>query len=121
VPDLLWVEVALKAAAGLTLVLLPVSAISLVGMERPASGFWPRLLGAVVLAIAIGVALPLYWPDIKGGIGYAGLVPINLLGAAAMLAPLIMGSAAPSKRGKAFIFANALTLLALAFVEISYI
>lgn len=119
--DLLWIEVSLKAAAGATLVLLPLTAISIVGMERPATGFWPRLLGAVVLAIAAGVAIPLIWPDATGGIGYAGLIPINLAGAAAMIAPLIMGSAAPTQRGRAFVLINALTLLALAFVEISYL
>jgi hypothetical protein len=118
---ILWFEVALKAAAGLTLIIMPLAAIRLVGMERPASGFWPRLLGAVVLGIAAGVFITLQFPDAQGGIGPAGLIPINLLGAAAMIAPLVMGTAAPTRRGKAFIVINALTLLALAFVEIAHV
>jgi hypothetical protein len=121
VQQLLWVEVFLKAAAGITLVLLPLTAIRIVGMQRPETGFWPRLLGAVVLGVAAAVFMTLHFPEAKGGLGPAGLIPINLAGAGAMIAQLIMGSAAPTRRGKLFIAANAAVLLALAFTEISHI
>lgn len=119
--QLLWFEVILKTSAGLTLLLIPLTAIAVTGMQKPETGFWPRLLGAVVLAIAIGVFLTLQYPNARGGIGPAGLVPINLLGAAAMAAPLILGTAAPTRRGKAFILANVVVLLGLAFLEIAHI
>jgi hypothetical protein len=121
VQQLLWFEVFLKAAAGIALVLLPLTAISAVGMYRPENGFWPRLLGAVVLGIAAAVFVSLNHPDAHGGLGPAGLIPINLAGAGAMIAPLIMGSAAPTRRGKVFILINAVALLALAFLEIAHI
>lgn len=121
VQQLLWIEIILKAAAGLTLVLVPLTAIRIVGMQRPETGFWPRLLGAVVLGIAAGVFMTLQYPDVRGGIGPAGLIPINLFGAGAMIAPLILGTAAPTKRGKAFILANAVVLVTLAFLEIAHI
>ena len=119
--QILWFEVVLKAAAGLALVLLPVSAIRLVGMQRPETGFWPRLLGAVVLGIAGGVLVGLQDPQAIGSIGPAGLIPINLAGAGAMLGHLIMGNAAPNRRGRLFILVNALALLTLAFMEIAHI
>ncbi len=119
--NLLWIEVIIKGAAGLTLVTMPLTAIRVVGMQRPETGFWPRLLGAVVLGIAVGVLITLQFPEAKGGIGPAGLIPINLAGASAMIAPLILGSAAPTRRGKAFILANAIVLLGLAFLEIAHI
>lgn len=119
--QILWLEFVLKTAAGLTLILVPLTAIRLAGMQKPETGFWPRLLGAVVLGIAAGVFVSLQYPGAHGGIGPAGLIPINLAGAAAMIAPLIMGSAAPSRRGRAFILVNALALLALAFLEIAHI
>ena len=119
--QLLWFEVVLKAAAGLALVVLPISAIRLVGMQRPETGFWPRLLGAVVLGIAGGVFITLRDPQAVGGIGPAGLIPINLAGAGAMIGHLIMGNAAPTGRGRLFILANALVLLTLAFLEIAHI
>jgi hypothetical protein len=121
VQQILWFEVILKAAAGLTLVLIPLTAIRFTGMQRPETGFWPRLLGAVVLGIAAAVFITLHFPDARGGLGPAGLIPINLAGAAAMLAPLVMGTAAPTRRGKLFIIVNAVVLLALAFLEIAHI
>jgi hypothetical protein len=38
-----------------------------------------------------------------------------------MAAALIMGSAAPSRRGRLFVAANAIVLLGLAFLEIAHI
>jgi hypothetical protein len=119
--QILWFEVLIKAAAGLTLFLMPLTAIRLTGMQKPETGFWPRLLGAVVLGIACAVFITLDFPDAKGGLGPAGLIPINLSGAAAMIVPLIMGTAAPSRRGRVFILANAIALLTLAFLEIAHI
>ena len=119
--QLLWFEVILKAAAGGTLLLIPLTAIRIAGLQRPETGFWPRLLGAVVLGIAAAVFITLQYPDARGGLGPAGLIPINLAGAAAMLAPLVMGTAAPTRRGKAFIIVNAVALLNLAFLEIAHL
>ena len=118
--QILWLELVLKSAAGLTLIVLPLTAIRIVGMSRPESGFWPRLLGAVVLGIAAAVFITLSYPAAQGAIGAAGLIPINLAGAAAMIAPLIMGTAAPTTRGRVFIVANAVTLIGLAFLEIAH-
>lgn len=119
--QILWFELVIKALAGLTLFLIPLTAIRITGMQRPENGFWPRLLGAVIFGIACAVFITLNFPDAKGGLGPAGLIPINLAGAAAMIAPLIMGSAAPTRRGRLFILVNAVVLLTLAFLEIAHI
>ena len=119
--QLLWFEVILKMAAGLTLLIAPLTVIRIAGMHRPDTGFWPRLVGGVVLGTAAAVYVTLQFPDARGGLGPAGLIPINLAAAAAMIAPLIMGTAAPSRRGKLFILVNALVLLTLAFLEIAHI
>jgi hypothetical protein len=121
VQQLLWFEVIFKAAAGVVLVLMPLTAISAAGLYRPENGFWPRLLGAVALGIAAAVFISLNYPAAHGGLGPAGLIPINLAGAGALIAPLIMGSAAPTRRGKVFILINAIAILALAFLEIAHI
>jgi hypothetical protein len=121
VQQILWVEVVLKAASGLALIILPLTAIRVFGMQKPETGFWPRLLGAVVLGIAAAVFVTLQFPDARGGLGPAGLIPINLAGAAAMIAPLIMGTAAPTRRGRFFIVVNAVALTSLAFLEIAHI
>lgn len=118
--QILWLEVVLKAAAGLTLLIVPLTAISITGLQRPDTGFWPRLLGGVLLGLAAAVYIGLQFPAARGGLGPAGLIPINLAVAAAAIAHLIMGTAAPSRRGKLFILVNALLLLALAFLEIAH-
>lgn len=119
--QILWFEVLIKAVAGLTLFLVPLTAIRITGLQKPETGFWPRLLGAVVIGIAAAAFVTLNFPDAKGGLGPAGLIPINLAGASAMIAPLIMGTAAPTRRGRLFILANAVVLLTLAFLEIAHI
>lgn len=119
--QILWYEVLLKSAAGLFLIIIPLTTLSIAGLDRPVSGFWPRLLGALLLGIAAGTWIGLQFPSASGPIGPAGLVPINLFGAAAMLAPLVMGVAAPTRRGKLVIVVTAIAQLALAFIEISHI
>ena len=118
--QLLWFEVAIKAAAGLILVLVPLTAIRITGLQRPENGFWPRLLGAVVVGLAAAVFITLNFPEARGGLGPAGLIPINLCGAGALIAPLIMGTAAPTRRGRLFILTIAVVLLALSFLEIAH-
>jgi hypothetical protein len=120
VQQLLWFEVLFKTAAGLGLVVLPLTAIRACGLFRPENGFWPRLLGAVVLGIAAAAFIMLNFPEAHGGLGPAGLIPINLAGAGGLLAPLIMGTAAPTRRGRLIILSLAIALLALAFLEIAH-
>lgn len=119
--QILWFEVIVKAAAGALFLILPLTTIRILGLERPVSGFWPRLAGGTLLGISAAVFLTLHFPEARGGLGPAGLVAINLGAAAGMLVPLIMGTAAPTRRGWLFILAILLALLALAFLEIAHI
>jgi hypothetical protein len=119
--QILWAEIFLKSVVGLALVIAPTTLIALAGMQRPTSGFWPRLLGAVVLAVAAGVWIGLQFPVVRGPIGPAGLVPINLFAAAALLGPLILGKSAPTRRGKLFVAASAALLLSLGLLEIAHL
>lgn len=119
--QILWYEALIKAAFGLPLLLAPLTTLSLAGLDRPASGFWPRLLGSLLLGMALGVWIGIQFPNAHGAIGPAGLVPLNLAAAAALLAPLVMGSAAPTRRGKLLVMLAAIALLALAFIEINHI
>ncbi len=118
--QLLWFETILKAAFGLPLLLLPLTVIRILGLPRPDSGFWPRFVGAVCCGISIGVFVSIRFPQAHGGIGPAGLIPINLAAAAALIASLIMGSAAPTRRGRIAVLVCAVTLLSLGFLEIAH-
>jgi hypothetical protein len=118
---ILWAEIILKSAVGLALVVAPSALIALIGMQRPASGFWPRLFGAVLLGVAVGVWIGLKFPSSRGAIGPAGLIPINLFAAAALLGPLILGTSAPTRRGRLAVAGTAALLAALAFLEIAHL
>lgn len=118
--QILWVEIILKTVAGGLLFLAPLTTATLLGLERPNTGFWPRVLGAVSLGIAAGIWIGLQVPTARGAIGPAGLIALNFATAAALIAPLILGTAAPSRRGKLVVVIAAILLLALAFLEIAH-
>lgn len=116
--QLLWLETLLKAAGGAVLLLAPLVACRILGLPKPQTGLWPRLLGAVL----IGVAAASYAEGAGWhGLGLAGSVLINLIAAGVLFALLVIGSPAPTSRGRLAlaILAGLLTLLAL--VEIALI
>jgi hypothetical protein len=121
VQQILWAEIVLKAFSGAALVIAPLTVLSFLGLYRPATGFWPRLVGAVSLGLAAGIWLGLLYPDAKGALGPAGLIPINLFAAAALLASLVLDHAAPKRRGTMVVAAATLLLFALALLEIAHI
>lgn len=114
-------EVALTGALGLLLALLPMTTLRLLGLHRDAQRFWPRLAGFLLAGIAAGAALPMLTPSARGGIGPAGLVAIDLALASALLSALVMGNAAPFRRGRVFILVLGLTFLTLAFLQIAHV
>ena len=118
--QILWTEITLKAVAGLLLLIAPLPILAIVGLARPITGLWPRLVGALLLAIAGSIWIGLQHPGARGSIGPAALVPLNLLPAAVLASALIMGTAAPTKRGKLAIALSAILLAALGFLEIAH-
>ncbi|WP_041320124.1 hypothetical protein [Hyphomicrobium denitrificans] len=119
--QILWAEIVIKAITGGLLVFAPLTALAFLGLERPNTGFWPRLLGAVTLGIAAGIWIGLQFPEARGAIGPGGLIAINLAVAGALIAPLILGKAAPSRRGKFIVAFSATLLLVLSFLEIAHV
>ncbi|MBS0231987.1 MAG: ABC transporter permease [Proteobacteria bacterium] len=118
--QILWAEIAIKAAAGAALLVAPLIFLTLMGIQKPASGFWPRLVGALTLAIAASIWIGIEIPQARGSIGPAALVPINLMTTAVLVAALVLGAAAPTRRGKIIVAVAAVSLAALAFLEIAH-
>lgn len=119
--QILWFEVLLKAGLGAVLLLLPMTSVRLAGLERPQTAFWVRVTGGTLLGLAVAVFIPLHFPEARGGLGPAGLVSVNLGAAAGLLVSLIMGYAAPTRRGWLVILTCTLVLLTSAFLEIAHI
>ncbi|MBA2124616.1 ABC transporter permease [Hyphomicrobium methylovorum] len=103
------------------MIFAPVTAIRLAGFARPVSSFGPRLLGAVFLGVGVGIWIGLQFPTARGAIGPAGLVPINLMAAGALSYHLILGSAAPSRRGKFVVILLTIAFLGFGFLEIAHV
>jgi hypothetical protein len=117
--QLLWAEVLLKGGVGLALLLAPVYSIALAGFPSAGNGFWPRLTGAILLGIAAALLLQGMFPAVRT-ISPAGLIAINLAGAAGLTATQVLGKGAQTRRGKALFWLMAIGLAMLSLVEIAY-
>ena len=116
--QLLWIETLLKLSAGLVLVLMPGSVIKILGLPRTDNGFWPRLLGVLL----IGLAGALFWEGRSpgaGGLGLSGILIVNLCAIVMMVTLLALDAGPPAKRGKAAMWTIVLTLIGLSILEIA--
>lgn len=117
--QLLWLETLLKLAGGAVLVLFPLTTIKLLGLPPAATAFWPRLLGAVLIGISAATFIEGAWEGSRG-LGMAGLVVVNLLGAAVIALAAMFGGGAQTRRGTAALWALVVLLLLLALIEIAH-
>lgn len=116
--QLLWLETLLKLTGGILLLLAPLTTIRALGLPSTASGFWPRLVGALLIGIAAGAYIEGAWAGSRG-LGLAGLVAINLSGAAVIAFAALLGRAAPTRRGTFALWVLVALLLALSLLEIA--
>jgi hypothetical protein len=117
VQQLLWIETLLKLAAGLLLVLAPLAAIKLLGLPRTETGFWPRLLGAVLLGLAVAVFIEGRAPGSQG-LGLAGCVIVNFSAVSMLAGSLALERGPASARGRAVVWAFVVLLVCLSVLEI---
>jgi hypothetical protein len=117
VQQLLTIEILLKFAGGLVLVLAPLSTIKLLGLPRTESGFWPRLLGAVLIGMAIALYLEGRGPGSQG-VGLLGCVIVNFSAVSILGGLLALEAGPPSARGRAVMWGVVVLLVALSVLEI---
>ena len=117
--QLLWVEVAIKAAAGCLLLLFPRTLARALGLAPVGETLWPRLLGAALIGLAGATFIEGQFPG-KSGLGLAGQVALNFATVLAIVGMLIMGKAAPTRRGRIFLGLIAAALTVLALVELAW-
>ncbi len=118
--QLLWIEVLLKLAGGVLLILAPRILARALGLPPAESPFWPRVLGGVLLGIAAAAFI-----EVKlkagSGLGLGGAIAINLAGVAILGSLLILGQVGPLRRGRMALWLVAGTLATLALVEIAWL
>jgi hypothetical protein len=119
VQQLLWLETLLKLACGASLLLAPITVIKILGLPSSPAGFWPRLVGALLIGIGAAAFLEGASPGSRG-LGLAGLVILNLTGAAVIALGALFGGGSPTRRGAFLLWGLVVLLFALALVEIAY-
>lgn len=118
--QLLALEVVLKGVAGIMLVVAPLVLIKIFGLARSEGGFWPRLLGAVMLGLSGACLLEIRYPGSKG-LALGGVVLINLASAGAIVLMLAADGGAPTGRGRIGLGAFAALLIVLGLIEIAFV
>ena len=121
---LLTFEVLLHLELSLMLLATPRLTIRVIGWDQPISTFWPRLLGGVLGAIALGVFTTVMgWTgnSESAGIGLAGAITIHFTMAIVIFSMLFLGPHLPTQRGKFLAGALAGFLVLLALFELYYL
>jgi hypothetical protein len=118
--QLLWIELVMKLAGGVVLLLVPLTAIKVLGLPRSDTAFWPRLLGVVLIGLAAATFMD---ASVKLGHGLAlgGSFVINTIAGLTLAAMLFLKQGPPSLRGRIVLWGLAVGLIGLALVEIAYI
>lgn len=117
--QLLWFETLLKLAGGAVLLVAPLTAIKILGLPVSASAFWPRMLGAVLIGVGAATFIEGAWEGSRG-LGLAGLIVINLLGAAILALTAIFGGGVRTRRGTLTLWVLAVLLFVLVLFEIAH-
>ena len=117
--QLLFAEAVLKCAGGFILVLMPGLAIRFLGLPKAATNFWPRMLGAVLLGLAIATLIE---GSLRAstGLGLAGSIAINLSTVAVLGSMLILGSVTSTKRGRIVLWCLIIMLTVLSLAELAF-
>ena len=112
----LWIEFLLNFFGGLALVVAPLTTIRVLGLPPVPTGFWPRLVGTLLLGISGALFLEGSVPGSRG-LGLAGCLIVNFSAVSIMAAMLVLEAGPPSARGRAFLWALIVLLLWLSALE----
>lgn len=115
---LLTIDGAVDLILGALLLVFPQGLVNTLGLPRPASPFYPAILGGVLVGIGLALVAQqlLARPIATRGIE----IPIvtNISGAAALIAVLIVGQVSMGIQGRIFLWILAIVVLATGVGEI---
>jgi hypothetical protein len=119
VEQLIWIELLVKLSGGVLLIALPRTFARLIGLPTPTELFWARLLGGVLIGLALASLLESHFLQ-RRGIGLAGHIVINLTVAFTLAGLLILGQAGRTRRGKVLLSIFIAFLVVLSLVELAW-
>lgn len=121
VQQLLWIETLLKFSGGLVLALTPLTAIRLLGLPGTDSGFWPRLLGAVLIGLAAAIYIEGRFSGSPRGLGLAGCFLVNVASVTMLISHMVLSKGVQTRRGQSILWLLIAALLLLIVFEIAHV
>jgi hypothetical protein len=116
---LLFIDGIVNLLLGILLLLFPLGIAGLVGAPLSNTNFYPTILGAVIFGIGIALLIDVYGqPHGIRGLGLAGAIAINFFGAGILTLWLIFAPLSLPLRGYIVLWAIAIVVLAIGFVEL---
>lgn len=116
----LWGDVGARLVIATLLLIVPRLTASTFGLPRITETFWPRMLAAILLAIAAGTIIDGRWPG-KGGPALGGLATLNAAASFALATALVVGQLEIPKRGRLVLWLIALGSAVLALLQLAWI
>ena len=118
---LLKLQLAIYAALVFLLLVIPLMTVRVMGLPAAATGFCPRLVGRLLLALgAAALATDQGWMKAGTGLGLGGFIVINLTLAFVLASLLVVGSQVPTRRGRVVLWLLAIVFATLGFTEIAF-
>lgn len=120
---ILIVDAIINLALGILLLLFTSSIIDTLGVPTASSGFYPNILGAVLIGIAIALLIAGFESDRyrAAGLGLFGAIAINLCGGIVLALWLVFGHLDLPTRGLVFLWSLVAILIVLSTAELSYV
>lgn len=116
---LLTIDGVINLCLGVLLVLFPSTIATVLGIPRPASTFYPNILGAVLLGIGIALCMERGTHALTRGLGLHGAIVINLCAAFVLAAWLLLGDLGLSLRGLVTLWSVVGILVTVSFAELA--
>ena len=117
----LLVDAIINIGLGVLLILFPFVS-EILGVPKSDTNFYPNILGAIFIGIAIALTIEAFRKE-KGkyiGLGLIGAICINLCGGIALTLWLFFGGLTIPLRGKIFLWILAFLLLVISSVELVF-
>ena len=117
---LIGIDSFINLGLGALLVVFPRDFVSFLGIPQPASAFYPSILGAALFGIGIALWMERGADRVRGrGLGLGGAIVINLCGALALAAWLLVGDLSLSTRAAGVLWGIVAVLIVVRLTEVA--
>jgi len=116
---LLLIDAVVNLVLGILLMWFPAKVVQVLGIPQSDQVFYPSILGAVLIGIAVALILERRRsPGSPVGLGLGGAICINLIGAAVLAAWLLIGDLQLPLRGYLVLWSLVVILVGVSAAEI---